>query len=685
MGRVWQKGQDMKTVTGFPFAVVEDPDVGIVLSDGCRLSARIWRAAGAGRVPAVLEYIPYRKRDGTLPRDEMMHPYVAGQGYACVRVDMRGNGDSDGVMTDEYTVQELADACEVIAWLAAQEWCSGAVGMMGKSWGGFNCLQTAFLQPPALKAVISVCATTDRFADDVHFKGGCLLGENFGWGAVMLSYSSRPPDPVLRADWREVWLARLEAEPWLAPRWAALQERGDYWAHGSVCEDYSRLAVPVLSWGGWADGYMNAVSALVQNAGAKGIVGPWVHQYPHTAVPGPQVGFLQEAVRWWDRWLKGVANGAEGDPAYRAYMIHSEAPDASSAYRAGHWVAEATWPSARVRREVLGLRAAASAAGVSHPRTPAGYLGQEERDSFLVPVATPQHLGLLAGEFFPMGLNAEMPGDQRSDDGLSACFDGDVLGEPLDLLGAARVSLTVASDQPLGFVVARLCDVGPDGRSVRIAHGMLNLCHRDSRAEPAPMVPGQAVEVAFDLDQMAYRVAAGHRVRLALSNSYWPFVWPSPVAGVLSVTGGALDLPVHRGSEAEWVPPEAEGARGWSHRVVRKTASVRRIETELLSGITALVVEEDGGDVENLDHALISGETMKERWEVHPDDPLQARATQFWEQRLSRGDWAVRTVAEAEMTATATHLVMRASLTAWEGGVQVFNRQFHDEVPRRFV
>ncbi len=707
MEQVWQKGQDMKTVTGFPFAVVEDPDVGIVLSDGCRLSARIWRATGAGPVPAVLEYIPYRKRDGTLPRDEMMHPYVAGHGYACVRVDMRGNGDSDGLMTDEYTTQELADACEVIAWLAAQPWCTGAVGMMGKSWGGFNCLQTAYLQPPALKAVISVCTTVDRFADDIHFKGGCLLGENFGWGAVMLSYSSRPPDPVLRADWRAVWLARLEAEPWLAPRWAALQERGVYWAHGSVCEDFSRVAVPVLCWGGWADGYMNAVAALVQNVGAKGIVGPWVHQYPHTAVPGPQVGFLQEAVRWWDRWLKGVANGAERDPAYRAYMIHSAPPDASASYRAGHWVVEAAWPSARVRREVLRLAAAAAAAGGGTPpqalplagrsarktstggflvpRHLGGYLGQEEKDGFLVKIATPQHLGLLAGEFFPMGLNAEMPGDQRFDDGLSVCFDGDVLGAPLDLLGAVRVSLTVASDQPLGFVVARLCDVGPDGRSVRMAHGMLNLCHRDSRANPVPMVPGQAVEVAFDLDQMAYRVAAGHRVRLALSNSYWPFVWPSPVAGVLSVTGGSVDLPVHQGSEAEWRPPEAEGAPAWNHRVIRKGASARRIETDLLSGLTVLVVEEDGGDMENLDHGLISGETMQERWAIHPDDPLQARATQVWEQRLSRGDWAVRTVAEAEMTATATHLVMRATLTAWEGGVQVFNRQFHDKVPRRFV
>jgi hypothetical protein len=666
--------------TEFPRRVVEEPDLGIVLSDGCRLSARVWMPEDAGLhpVPAVLEYIPYRKRDGTLPRDEMMHAYVAGHGYACIRVDMRGNGDSEGLMSDEYTEQELSDACEVIAWLAGQPWCSGTVGMMGKSWGGFNCLQTAFLQPPALKAVISVCSTTDRFADDIHWKGGCLLGENFGWGAVMLSYSSRPPDPVLRPDWREMWLARLENEPWLAPRWAALQERSDYWKHGSICEDYGRMQVPVLIWGGWADNYMNTVAAIVENVpGSKGIVGPWVHQYPHTAVPGPKVGFLQEAVRWWDRWLKGIENGAEADPAYRAYMIHSEAPDASPAHRAGHWVAEAAWPSPRVARQVLTLGAGAAGAN--------GYLGLDESGPLAGVIATPQHLGMHTGEFFPMGLNAEMPGDQQGDDALSLCFDGTVLAAPMDLLGAARLRLRVASDKPLGFVVARLCDVAPDGASVRIAHGMFNLCHRDSRETPAPMVPGEAVEVAFDIDQMAYRLAPGHKLRLALSNSYWPFVCPSPEAGTLTVTGGSLDLPVHQGSEAEWVPPEAETAKPWAHKVLRPARSARRIESDLITGTQALVVEDDLGDKENLTHGLITGETMSERWEIAPDDPTSAKAVHIWEQRLSRGDWAVRTKAHAEMTCTATHLKMKATLTAWEGDKVVFERQWDDAVLRRFV
>ena len=664
--------------TEFPHPIVETEDMGIVMSDGVRLSARVWMPvdAGVNPVPAVLEYIPYRKRDGTLPRDEMMHPYFAGHGYAAVRVDMRGNGDSEGLMTDEYTIQELADACEVIEWLAEQPWCTGAVGMMGKSWGGFNCLQTAFLQPPALKAVVSVCSTSDRFADDIHYKGGCLLGENFGWGAVMLSYSSRPPDPLLRPDWREIWLSRLEAEPWLAPRWAEFQEKSDYWKHGSIGEDWAQNIVPIQVWGGWADNYMNTVAKIVGNVpGSKGIVGPWVHQYPHTAVPGPQVGFLDEALRWWDRWLKGVPNGADADPAYRVFMMDSEAPDASARARAGHWVAGGL--AQGVSRQVWPL---ADAAGVSHPRTPVEYLSQYERPWV---VASPQHLGMDAGEFFPMGLNAEMPGDQAGDDALSLCFDGAVLEADLSLLGAARLALRVSSDKELGFVVARLCDVAPDGSSVRIAHGILNLCHRESMEEPSRLVPGQVYDVAFDLDQMAYRVAAGHRLRLALSNAYWPFVWPSPEAGRLTVEAGSLDLPLHEGG-GTWEPPEAAHAAPWKHRVIRPGRTTRHVERDLITGTRAMVVVDDLGDTENLSHGLVTGETMTERWEIGAD-PLSAKATHTWEQRLSRGDWAVRTEAWAEMTGTATHLRMRARLVAYEGETEVFRRDWDDSVERRFV
>ena len=100
---------------------------------------------------------------------------------------MRGSGDSEGVLLGEYPTQEQDDALEVLAWIAAQPWCTGKIGMIGISWGGFNGLQIAATRPPELKAVISLCSTDDRYADDIHFMGGCLLVDKFVWGSTMFS------------------------------------------------------------------------------------------------------------------------------------------------------------------------------------------------------------------------------------------------------------------------------------------------------------------------------------------------------------------------------------------------------------------------------------------------------------------------------------------------------------------
>jgi putative CocE/NonD family hydrolase len=289
----------MKPNTDSPRDVVEHPDMAIPLPDGTRLSARVWmpRDAATRPVPAIMEFLPYRKRDGTAARDQINHPYLASHGYACLRVDMRGCGDSQGLFDDEYSPQELQDAVDSLAWIAKQPWCSGRTAMMGISWGGFNALQVAALAPESLKAIITIGSTVDRYADDIHYKGGCMLGENAGWPAVAMSWFSTPPDPeIVGESWRGMWMERLENTPFLARTWIGHQHRDDYWRHGSVCEDYSAIKAAVLSISGWHDGYRNTVSHLVANlhAPVKGIVGPWGHKYPHLGTPGPRIGFLQE-------------------------------------------------------------------------------------------------------------------------------------------------------------------------------------------------------------------------------------------------------------------------------------------------------------------------------------------------------------------------------------------------------
>ena len=205
-----------------------------------------WRTARGSRrgsgsrtsdapVPAILEYLPYRKGDAFAARDNRHHAYFAEHGYAGVRVDLRGSGDSDGLLADEYLPQEQDDALEVIAWLAAQPWCSGEVGMIGIRWGGFNGLQVAARRPPALKAVVTMCSTDDRYADDVHYVGGCVLGvDMLQWAATMLTLCAMPPDPAAVGDgWRDTWLrpAGPRGRRWSRP-WLTHQRRDAYWKHG---------------------------------------------------------------------------------------------------------------------------------------------------------------------------------------------------------------------------------------------------------------------------------------------------------------------------------------------------------------------------------------------------------------------------------------------------------------------
>ncbi|WP_299782083.1 CocE/NonD family hydrolase [uncultured Roseobacter sp.] len=651
--------------------IEEVPDFGLTLGDGCRLSARVWRPVDAGDdpVPVILEYLPYRKRDGTCARDALTHPWFAARGYACVRVDMRGNGDSEGVMADEYTPQELSDAVEVIEMLAAEPWCSGTVGMMGISWGGFNGLQVAALAPEPLKAVITLCSTVDRFADDIHYKGGCLLNENLGWGATMWSYSSRAPDPALRENWRELWLQRLENEPFLPSVWLRHQRRDAYWRHGSVIEDYSAIKAKVLAIGGWGDAYKNAVPQLVQALpGAKGIVGPWVHKYPHFAVPEPRIGFLQEALRWWDHWLKGIDTGVPDDPDYRAYLMDSVPPARWYTERPGRWVAEADGAISHIPHRTLYL----SKHGLSDGRGPIS-----------VPVNSPQDCGAEAGEYCAIWLGPEMPGDQRGDDAMSACFDTAAADHDTDIFGAPKVRLQLSSDQAQARIAVRLCDVHPDGSSTRITYGVLNLSHREDAEEPVPMPINAPVPVELWLDTIAYRLPKGHRLRLAVSTSYWPLLWPAPKAATVTLLGGSLHLPVRRTArqdEVSFPPPTA--ADPWQTETLRDASNTRTREVDMASGVVTLRIEDDFGKIRDSDHGLINGSVAREEWAIHPDDPLSATGACHWTDELERDDVRLRTETRCRMWADATHFHLTARLEAYENDVLIYERDHSDRIER---
>ncbi|MEX2644272.1 MAG: CocE/NonD family hydrolase [Acetobacterales bacterium] len=666
-------------------AIEEIENVWIPLPDGCRLAARLWLPRGARNkpVPAVLEYIPYRKRDFMRARDEPIHRYFALNGYAAVRVDIRGTGDSDGLLEDEYTAQEQTDALAVIDWIAAQPWCDGGVGMIGISWGGFSALQVAALRPPALKAIITLCSTDDRYADDAHYMGGCLLDENMQWGSILMLYQSLPPDPAIVGEkWREMWRRRLEALQPFPAVWMRHPWRDDFWKHGSVCEDYGAIDIPVYAIGGWADGYSNAVPRLLASlkAPAKGLIGPWAHAFPHDALPGPSIGFLQEAVRWWDHWLRGNDTGLMDEPVLRVWMQESVPPQPQYEVWPGRWVAEAGWPSARIQRRTLYLNA--------------GHLAEAPEHEVALSFSSPQTVGVRAGVWCAFGADGEMPRDQRPDDGGSLVFDSDPLHSRTEILGAPFVTLDLAADRPVAMICVRLCDVAPDGSSLRVSYGLLNLTHRNGHEAPEPLVPGRPYRVRLALNDIAHAFPAGHRIRVSLSTVYWTIAWPSPEPAVLTVwTGGStLDLPVRPPRPEDdairpFEPPEA--APGSTHRKLSHVALRRRLEIDLTTN--EMVYTLQGGEfgdaavahIEEID--LDIGYTISQRFRIVETDPLSARSEYWQTALLRRGGWSVSIECRTRLTSTGDMLEFSGELLAREGEDTFVWREWKESIPRRLL
>ena len=648
-----------------PVRVVEH--LWIPLPDGCRLAARMWLPvdAEADPVPAILDAVPYRKGDGTAAGDAAWNRYFAGHGFAGVRIDLRGSGDSDGLIADEYSEREAADVDAVIAWLAEQPWCTGAVGMIGVSWGGFAALQAAARTPPALRGIVPIHASDDRYADDVHYVGGCVLATDMvHWSTCMAAYVGQPPDPAVVGDgWREQWGERIAAmEPWAAT-WLAHQRRDDYWRQGSACEHYERIRCPVFAIGGWSDGYRDMVLRVLEHvrAPARGLIGPWGHTGPEAGAPGPAIGFLQEVVRFFDAALKDAENGFFDEPALVSYLQERIGPVASCAERPGRWVADAAWPSPNVRMEAHELEAP--------PRS----------------LRALQLTGLESGVWCGDGAAADGPGDQRPEDGASLCWDLPPLAERLELLGKAAAVVEVAADRPAAFVAARLCEVAPDGTSTLIARGVLNLTHREGHDRVVPLVPGEPVTVRVEMQSTAYAVPAGHGLRLAVSPAYWPWIWPSPEPVTLTAGAARLELPVRSPSPLDatlrsFGPPES--APGLAKAYERHVPATRVLHHDLGTGAADVAfpwidhrhtLSEDG---------TLLAERNVARYRIREGDPLSAAVECEVEVELGRGDWRTRVVARGEMTSTAEAFLLTASLDAYEGELRRFARTWAHAIPR---
>jgi len=481
----------------------------IPMRDGIRLAATLYMPANlkAGeRVPALLEYLPYRKDDDEAARDYGTHTYFARRGYVDARVDIRGFGASEGTPPGrEYSAQEQQDAEEVIAWLARQSWSNGKVGMLGISWGGFNSIQMALRKPPALKAILAVAATEALFKEDVHYIDGVFHVDEFELTMDLDQGRSGAADFSLN---EAVIGPRMDSEPW-SLNYMKHQRDSGFW-HAPL-RPIETLAVPAFLIGGMQDGYRDSIPRMLDKVKAplKAWIGPWNHGFPNGADYGPMYEWRDQAVRWFDYWLKGRDTGVLADPRVVIYQQHWHPPESQSQDIPGEWRAE-TWPPAGTTAMTLylqpehGLAPAPPAAGRDLLRN--------------VPSA-----GVEAGFWW-----GELLTDQRPVDAFSLTYDSQALNEDVAILGLPRVTLQVAADARLADWFVRLSDVAPDGRVTMVTGAGINGAQRDSMAEPQDLVPGKVYPLSLDLHLASWVFPKGHRIRMAVSNALWPMNWPTP-------------------------------------------------------------------------------------------------------------------------------------------------------------
>lgn len=666
-------------------------DVRVPVRDGLELSANLWLPLPSSDAPdetfpVILEMIPYGKDSWRRNADTSRGRWLAARGFALCRLDVRGTGSSPGVALDEYTEVETLDGYDTVEWLAAQPWCNGNVGMWGISYGGFTAIQVARLRPPHLRAILPMYATDDRYRDDVHIRGGCVTAsEKSQYAVSQLGMNAMPPYPAFAGpDWRDRWRERLEATPPWLMAWVREQTDGPYWRRGSLAPDYDALECAVFQVAGWADSYVDPAFRIQERCrsavSVRTLVGNWVHSFPSDAYPGPNLDWLHELVRFFDRYLKDIPNGWEHEPAITWFEHDYAAPEAFPAAWPGRWRAAGTFPVAGTTPTTWHLGdgtlapepAATDAVDTIRHRATTGTSGA---------------LSWGAG-WHPNGLARDL----RPDELHGATYTTEPLAEPLAVIGVPEAVLHVTASMAVATCVVRLSEVDADGTSSLVATGVLNLTHRLSDTDPSPMpTRGLATEeVRIPLRTTGYRFTPGRRIRLAVLTSYWPVLWPSPMTGELRVhhgpaTPSRLVLPVLPASAPTLEPPafrldipvldevgtDEEDAPEW------------RIEEDVIRGTTAVTIFGGGASTQEDGSRLYSSERLV--LTASDADPAHARLDSDVVYRYTVDDSDVDIRARGEIASDEGAFHVRVALDVRLDGEPFFAREWRESIPRILV
>ncbi len=539
-------------------AVVEF-DVPARMRDGIVLRANVYRPVGEGRWPVLLTRLPYGK---DLPAATgVLDPMQAvRRGYAVVIQDVRGRFASEGTFR---AFHEAEDGYDTVAWAAGLPFSDGRVGMYGASYFGFTQWAAAAEQPPGLGAIVPYVSTSDPL-NGLCFRGGAYqLGMSANWylsaiglEAVLRRHGGDPGrlmqalrelvaeiDGLARGGFAQLPLEEYPPivrqgidsgffEPIRHPMDAAAL------AYMDISSRYDRVRVPTLNVGGWYDIFLQQTIASHLAMRQRGIpskllIGPWAHAVATNPIGEVDFGFAAQAflidlredfgslqLRWFDRWLKGLGNGIDEEPAVKFFVMGSN-----------RWREVDDWPPP-YREVAYHLHPA----GLLSPAPPTA----SEPDTYTYdpqdPVPTRGGATLL-GPSFPPGPRDQRPIEARPD---VLTYTTPPLERDLEVTGPVRVRLWATSTAPDTDFVARLCDVFPDGRSIDLTDGIVRARYRHHPRPPAFLEPGRPVEYDIDLWSTSNVFAAGHRIRLQVTSSCFPRWDRNPNTGAALFSGTEL-------------------------------------------------------------------------------------------------------------------------------------------------
>lgn len=619
--------------------------------------------------PVLFEYLPYRKDDYFYMRDYPLYSYFARRGYVIAKVDIRGTGSSGGkVPPREYSDEEINDALEIIAQLAKAPWSTGKIGMWGISWSGFNALQVAMRRPPALKAIMASCSSDDLYHDDVHFIDGAFHVDPYELSIDTDLGLPRSPDYLLDDDYFE---NRFNAYPWFLV-YKKNQKDGDFWRKNSLRWNYDAINIPTFLLGGLLDGYRDSIPRMLENMKTplKAEIGPYNHAWPDNGEPGPNYEWRYQMVRWWDYWLKGVDTGIMADPRFTVFVRGNHPPDASLKMTPGTFRCE-DWPISRTRWRTF---------------FPA-------KDNRLLEKTGGDHtdsLKYVPGFGYPLGFWwGETTGDMRPADAGTLIYDSDILEKEMEIIGFPRVRLAVSADASMAHWIACLEDVHPDGRVSLVTGALLNGTQRNSRLEPKYLNPGETYELSFDLHFTTWTFLPGHRIRLAVTNSLFPMIWPTPYAMTTKLFLGKentrLQLPeipyqeprgpAFRPSEPREQRPDAKEleGKGWPYQY--------RVIHDLLSNTTTVEWQaEDRFEVKGTEHYISDSAIYR----TDNEKPAQSGFLGETERTIKLKDRTItlKTLVSIESDETNFRIVFTRRL--WENSKFIKEKQWQETIPRQF-